>query len=135
MEKIKVLVVDDEKTFLETIVERLESRGFDVQGVASGKDCLDLMSMESFAVVVLDLKMATLSGLEVLKEIKKKWPTTQVVMLTGHASAETGIEGLSLGAFDYLIKPAQMEDLVRKIFQAAESRTALLQKRENLVNQ
>jgi two-component system, OmpR family, response regulator len=124
MNKIKVLVVDDEEIFLKTVVERLESRGFNVQGVTSGKDCLDLMSRESFEVVVLDFKMASISGLDVLREIKQKWPETQVVMLTGHASAETGIEGLSLGAFDYLIKPAPVEELVRKIYQAAESRSA-----------
>lgn len=129
MERTRILVVDDEELFLKTIVERLESRGFDVKGVTDGKDCLDLMSRESFEVVVLDVKMAALSGLEVLKEIKEKWPTTEVVMLTGHASAETGIEGLKLGAFDYLIKPAPLQELVRKIYQAVEHRSALLQNR------
>ncbi len=129
MERARILVVDDEELFLKTIVERLESRGFDVQGVTDGKDCLDLMSRESFEVVVLDVKMAALSGLEVLKQIKEKWPATEVVMLTGHASAETGIEGLKLGAFDYLIKPAPLQELVRKIYQAVEHRSALLQNR------
>jgi DNA-binding response OmpR family regulator len=124
MQKVRILVVDDEKMFLDTLVERLVSRGFDVQGVTDGKDCLELMSRESFEVVVLDLKLASVSGLEVLREIKKRWPATEVLMLTGHASAETGIDGLKMGAFDYLIKPAQLQELVRKIYQAVEHRSA-----------
>lgn len=121
MKKIKVLVVDDEEVFLNTLTERLLGRGFDVQGVTSGKDCLDIMSRQSFEVVVLDFKMPFLSGLEVLQEIRKNWPETQVIMLTGHASAEAGIKGLRLGAFGYLIKPSPVEELVRKIYQAVET--------------
>lgn len=127
MQKTRVLVVDDEKMFLETLVERLVSRGFDALGVTDGKDCLELMSRESFEVVVLDLKLASVSGLEILREIKKRWPATEVLMLTGHASAETGIDGLKLGAFDYLIKPAPMQELVRKIYQAVEHRSTRIQ--------
>ncbi|MFP4083468.1 MAG: response regulator [Desulfonatronovibrio sp.] len=123
MKKTKVLVVDDEKVFLNTLTERLLGRGFDVQGVTSGKDCLDIMSRQSFEVVVLDFKMPSLSGLEVLQEIKKNWPETQVIMLTGHASAEAGIKGIKLGAFDYLIKPSPVEELVRKIYQALEAKS------------
>ncbi|MFO7727596.1 MAG: response regulator [Desulfonatronovibrio sp.] len=127
MKKIKVLVVDDEKIFLDTLTQRLQTRGFDVQGVTSGEDCLDIMSRQSFEAVVLDFKMPYLSGLEVLKEIRKNWPETPVIMLTGHASAEAGINGLKLGAFDYLIKPSPVEELVRKIYQAVESRSVCLE--------
>lgn len=127
MKKIKVLVVDDEKIFLDTLTQRLQTRGFEVQGVTNGKDCLDIMSRESFEAVVLDFKMPSLSGLEVLREIKKNWPETPVIMLTGHASAEAGINGLKLGAFDYLIKPSPVEELVRKIYQAVESRSVCLE--------
>lgn len=122
MKNIKILLIDDEEVFLNTLLERLTSRGFEVQGVTSGEKGLDIMSGQSFDVVVLDFRMPNLSGLEVLQVIKKRWPETEVIMLTGHASAKAGIEGINLGAFDYLIKPAPVEELIRKIYQAVESR-------------
>ncbi len=120
MAKPKVLVIDDEPDFLETVVKRLRKRQFDVAGVGSGKEAVQLLLEQSFDVVILDLRMPGMDGIKTLKEIKKRSFLTEVIMLTGHGSVESGIQGMQLGAFDYVIKPADLEDLIEKVNQAAE---------------
>jgi len=123
MLKPKVLVIDDEEDFLETIVKRLLLRGLDVIGVDSGKEALKVLQEQSFDVVILDVRMPGMDGIETLREIKKRTPLTEVIMLTGHGSVESGIQGMQLGAFDYVIKPADFEELFEKLNQAAARKT------------
>jgi DNA-binding NtrC family response regulator len=118
--KPKLLVIDDEPDFLETIVKRLLKRQVDVIGVDSGKEALRVLQEQSFDVVILDVRMPGMDGIETLKEIKKRSPLTEVIMLTGHGSIKSGIKGMELGAFDYVIKPADFEELFEKVNQAAE---------------
>jgi len=120
MENLRVLVVDDELDFLETIVKRLKRRKVDVIGVDSGKAALELLDRQHFDVVILDVRMPGVDGIETLKEMKKKRPLMEVIMLTGHASVESGMQGMQLGAFDYMMKPASINDLLEKIHQAYE---------------
>lgn len=116
----RVLVVDDEADFLETMVNRLRRRGLPAEGALSGPEALEMMRRQEFDVVVLDVRMPGMDGLEVLRGIKDKWPFVEVIMLTGHGSVESGIQGMRLGAFDYIMKPADLEDLLEKIHQAHE---------------
>lgn len=127
---IKVLVVDDELDFLETIVKRLERRGFLTTGVSSGKKALDYLEDNEVDVVILDVRMPGMDGIDVLKEIVIKWPRTQVILLTGHGSIEAGMKGLELGAYDYVLKPARLEDIIKKIYQAYERKVIL--EKENI---
>ncbi|MBM4274407.1 MAG: response regulator [Deltaproteobacteria bacterium] len=120
MEKFKMLVVDDETDFLETIVKRLKARNIEVAGAESGYQALDLMDRQDFDVVILDVKMPGMDGIETLREMKKKKPRTEVIMLTGHASVESGIQGMQLGAFDYVMKPVALDELLEKVRQAYE---------------
>ena len=123
MDSFRVLVVDDEEDFIETLVNRLEKRDIDTTGVRSGEEALELMSKRLFDVVILDIKMpGGMDGIEALKEIKKIQPLTEVILLTGHASVETSIEGMKLGAFDYLLKPIKLEELLTKLAQAFEKK-------------
>jgi len=124
MGDIKVLIVDDEHDFRETLVKRLEKRKFFIQGVENGISALELIEHQPFDVVVLDVMMPKMDGIETLREIKKNKPLIEVILLTGHASLESGIEGMKLGAFDYIMKPTGIEDLVKKIYQAYEKKTA-----------
>ncbi len=120
MEKFRILVVDDEDDFRETIVKRLKGRNLDTTGVASGEEALKVLEKEDFDVVVLDVRMPGMDGIEALKEIKKRKPLTEVIMLTGHASVESGIQGMQLGAFDYVMKPVPLDELLDKMRQAYE---------------
>ncbi|MEA1966629.1 MAG: response regulator [Thermodesulfobacteriota bacterium] len=117
--EIKVLVVDDEMDFLETIVKRLGKKQLDAVGVSSGEDALVKIKEKYFDVILLDIKMpGGMDGLEALKEIKKERPLSEVILLTGHGSVESSVEGMRLGAFDYILKPAKFEELCEKIAQA-----------------
>ena len=123
MSMFRILVVDDEVDFLETIVNRLKKRKLDATGVTSGEEAIDLLKKELFDVVLLDIKMpGGMDGIEVLREIKKIQPLAEVLLLTGHASVETSIEGMKLGAFDYLLKPMKFEDLLQKMASAFEKK-------------
>lgn len=115
---VKVLLVDDEKDFTDTLGERLEARGFEVQTAASGDEGLALLKEKAVDVVILDVLMPGKSGVEVLREIKLLDPIIEVIMLTGHGTIETAIEGLKLGAYDYLLKPTDTGELVAKIARA-----------------
>ncbi|MGQ9669775.1 MAG: response regulator [Desulfosoma sp.] len=116
----RVLVVDDELDFLETLVRRLEKRQVAAVGVTGGREALDKLSQHSVDVVVLDVRMPGMDGLEVLQEIKKRWPLVEVILLTGHASVESGLQGMELRAFDYVMKPCKLTELLPKIEQAYE---------------
>ena len=120
MENLKVLVVDDEADFLETIVMRLRRRKIDAYGVDGGKKALEIVGNERFDVVVLDVLMPGMDGIETLKLLKKKDPFIEVIILTGHGSVESGLQGMQFGAFDYIMKPADLNELLEKIQQAYE---------------
>jgi DNA-binding NtrC family response regulator len=129
MEAFKVLVVDDETDFLETLVNRLRKRKIDATGVSSGEAALDIMRQQPFDAVILDVKMpGGMDGIEAFREIKKIQPLTEVILLTGHASVETSIEGLKLGAFDYLLKPVKLEQLMQILGAAFEKKSTQEQK-------
>ena len=116
--KVRVLLVDDEEQFVETLALRLEARDFAVATAFKGDQALDYLKGKDVDVVVLDVLMPGLSGIDTLREMKKIRPLTEVIMLTGHATVETAIEGMKLGAFDYLMKPTEIEELVEKITKA-----------------
>ncbi len=129
MDYFRALVVDDEEDFLETLVNRLGKRSIDTTGVRSGEEAVQVMKKKLFDVVILDIKMpGGMDGIETLREMKKIQPLAEVILLTGHASVETSIEGMKLGAFDYLIKPVKLEDLLTKMAQAFEKKNAHDQK-------
>ena len=123
MQKFRVLVVDDEVDFLETFVDRLKMRDLDVIGVESGEKALELLDKQNFDVVILDVKMPGMDGVETLREMKRKMPLMEVIMLTGHASVESGIEGMKLGAYDYIMKPADIDELMEKMRRASERKS------------
>jgi len=129
MDYFRALVVDDEPDFLETLVNRLGKRSIDTAGVRSGEEAVEVMKKQLFDVVVLDIKMpGGMDGIETLREMKKIQPLVEVILLTGHASVETSIEGMKLGAFDYLIKPIKLEELLTKMAEAFERKNAHDQK-------
>ncbi len=129
-EKFTVLIVDDEEDFRVTLVKRLQKRHLEVFGAESGSKALTLMEAMVFDVVVLDVKMPGMDGIETIKEMKKKNPLTEVILLTGHASLESGIEGMKLGAFDYVMKPVNIDELLEKIHQAYERKQVQEQERQ-----
>lgn len=115
---LNVLIVDDEDDFRETLVRRLTKRDLNVWGAENGQRALDLLESRAFDVVILDVKMPGMDGIETLAKMKKKRPLTEVILLTAHASVESGIEGMKLGAFDYLMKPINIDELLDKVHQA-----------------
>jgi len=129
MDYFRALVVDDEPDFLETLVNRLGKRSIDTAGVRSGEEAVEVMKKKLFDVVILDIKMpGGMDGIETLREMKKVQPLAEVILLTGHASVETSIEGMKLGAFDYLIKPIKLEELLTKMAEAFDKKNAHDQK-------
>lgn len=123
MHYFNVLIVDDEEDFLETLIKRLNKRQVDASGARSGEEALRLLKEKTFDVVILDVKMpGGMNGIEALREIKKIQPLAEVILLTGHASVETSIEGMKLGAFDYLLKPIKLDYLLKKIALAIEKK-------------
>jgi DNA-binding NtrC family response regulator len=115
MTRFKVLVVDDETDFRETTVKRLCKRNLQCEGADDGNSALARIQEVPFDVILLDVRMPGKDGIETLREIKKIAPLTEVVMLTGHASVESGINGIKYGAFDYLMKPIELEPLLAKL--------------------
>jgi DNA-binding NtrC family response regulator len=129
MDYFRVLIVDDEKPFVDTLVNRFNKRNIDTVGVLSGEEALELMKEKLFDVVILDIKMpGGMDGIETLREIKRIQPLSEVILLTGHGSVETSIEGMKLGAFDYILKPVKLEDLLVKMAEAFEKKDAHDQK-------
>jgi DNA-binding NtrC family response regulator len=119
MSLAKVLLVDDEVPFVEAMVRRLTKRDLEIFTAHSGQEGLDMLAEHpSTDVVILDVKMPGMDGIATLKEIKSRFPLVEVIMLTAHATVESAIDGMKLGAFDYLMKPAEIEELVEKVRKA-----------------
>ncbi|MCU0233994.1 MAG: response regulator [Thermoanaerobaculales bacterium] len=119
---IKVLLVDDETSFVETLKRRLTLRRLEVLTAASAAEALALLSEQEPDVVVLDVRMPGMSGIEATREIRRTHPTVEVILLTGHASLEASMEGMTMGAFDYLLKPVSIDELIFKIEDAHRRR-------------
>ena len=136
-----VLVVDDEVQFVETLVKRLVKRGVKVNSAHSGQEALDALAGSGATrtdVVILDVKMPGMDGLETLAAIKEKHPLVEVIMLTGHATVESAIEGMKHGAFDYLMKPCDIDLLMAKLNEASikkrEHETKILEARATMIS-
>jgi len=124
MGRVNLLLVDDEESFVETMTKRLTKRDLHVTAAFSGASALALLEgKEPIEVVVLDVKMPGMDGISTLREIKRMRPLVEVIMLTGHGTLESGIEGMKLGAFDYLTKPCDIDKLMAKIQEAAEAKS------------
>ena len=118
--QIKVLLVDDEEGYVNVLAKRMTKRQVEVSVALSGSVAIQILRKKDFDVAVVDLKMEDIDGIEVLKIFKKMDPELPVVMLTGHGSEKAARDGLALGAFDYLTKPCDLEDLLATITKAAE---------------
>jgi len=116
--KIRVLLVDDEKDFVETLAQRLEARNLSVSIAFNGDEAISRIEAEDFDVVILDMVMPGRSGIEVMRIIKQSRPLTEVILLTGHATMQSAIEGMNQGAFYYLMKPTEMQNLLQKVAHA-----------------
>jgi DNA-binding NtrC family response regulator len=122
MGTMRVLVVEDEADFRQTMVNRLSKRNIDASGAETGEKALKLINKFTYDVVILDIRLPGLDGISVLREIKKIKPLIEVVLLTGHGTVESGIEGMKLGAYDYMLKPAKFDDIIEKIQHAYEKK-------------
>ena len=118
---INVLVVDDEADFTDVLAMRLVEAGDIAHKAYSGKECLQTLETKTIDVTILDIKMPGMDGMETLRQIKEKHPLVEVILLTGYGTAETAVQGMKLGAFDYLTKPADFSDLKTKL-SAAQKR-------------
>jgi len=116
--RISLLLVDDEEGFVNVIANRMSKRGIDTTKALNGTDAIQALRRQDFDVAVLDLKMEDMDGIEVLKIFKKMVPEMPVIMLTGHGSAYAASEGIKQGAFDYLSKPCELQELIDKIREA-----------------
>lgn len=122
MKIISLLLVDDEEDFRTTLANRLKRRNMDVTDAGSGEEAIEIIGKKSFDVAIVDIKMPGMDGIETLKRIKKIDPLLEVILLTGHASVEAGIEGIKAGAYDYVIKPCNVNDLLIKVEDACRRR-------------
>jgi len=130
MSLYSVLIVDDEEEFREMTSKRLRKRDLECESAADGDTALAMIANKHYDVVLLDVKMPGRDGIETLREIKKMAPMTEVVMLTGHASVESGINGIKYGAFDYLMKPMELDPLFEKLNAAYERKRVQQEKIE-----
>lgn len=128
MEKPKLMLVDDEERFLSTTRKLLEKKGFGVETAASGAEALERLRSSPVHVVILDVKMPGMDGVATLREIKRQYPMIEVIMLTGHATVESAIDGLKSGAVDYLMKPADLEEIIEKATEAYNRRSNIEEK-------
>ena len=128
MEKMKLMLVDDEKRFLSTTQKLLAKKGYEALTASSGMEALDTLKTKTVHVVILDVKMPGMDGIETLKEIKRQFPLVEVIMLTGHGTVESAVEGLKSGATDYLAKPTDVDELIQKAEEAFEKRQRLEEK-------
>jgi DNA-binding NtrC family response regulator len=125
---MKLMLVDDEERFLETTKKLLSRKGYAVLTATSGSEALDKLITENVHVVILDVKMPGMDGVTTLKAIKSHYPLVEVIMLTGHATVESAVDGLKSGATDYLMKPADLDELIKKAEEAYEKRQRLEEK-------
>ena len=128
MEKMKMMLVDDEERFLATTRKLLAKKGYEALTAASGSEALETLMNRNIHVVILDVKMPGLDGIATLKEIKHRFPLVEVIMLTGHATVESAVDGLKSGATDYLMKPVGVDELVQKAEEAFAKRLRLDEK-------
>ncbi len=128
MEKPKILLVDDEERFLTTTQKVLHKKGYEVFTATSGAAALKVLGEKSVDVAILDVKMPGMDGIATLKEIKRHHPLVEVIMLTGHGTFESAVEGLKSGATDYLTKPSDIAELLDKVAEAYEKRKRLEEK-------
>jgi len=126
MDEMSVLLVDDEREFLEVLTKRLRKRKVNLEVAVSGEEALQTLQTKPVDIVVLDMRMPGMDGLQTLKEIKRINPLVEVIMLTGHANVDAAVEGMELGAFDYLMKPVDFDELLFKL-QDAYKRKAMRQ--------
>jgi DNA-binding response OmpR family regulator len=120
---MRVLVVDNETEFASTVAERMRLRKIEAESVYSGEEALEAVSRFMPDVMILDVQMPDMSGLDVLSQVKAIDPTIEVILLTGHGSFEAGLTGMELGAFDYIIKPVDLVLLLEKITEAYKKKT------------
>lgn len=123
-----MMLVDDEERYLQTTARLIEKRGYEVLTARSGEEALKKLSAQTVHVVVLDMKMPGMDGNETLKAIKAIYPLVEVIMLTGHATVDSAIDGLRNGAFDYLMKPADPDQILEKALDAFEKRQRVEEK-------
>jgi len=126
-----VLMVDDEKDFLNTLTKRLVKRGLDITCAGSGEEALSVVEGKKIDVVVLDVRMPGIDGIQTLKDIKKINPFIEVILLTGHANIDVAMEGMKKGAFDYLMKPIDIDELLYRI-QDAYTNKSILEKKNSI---
>ena len=120
MSHVKIMLVDDEERFLATTKKLFAKKGHDVFTAGSGGEALDMLEKHIVDVVILDVKMPGMDGITTLGEIKKLYPLTEVIMLTGHATVDSAVDGLKSGAFDYVMKPCEIDELLEKVNDAYE---------------
>ena len=125
----KVLLVDDEEEFTSTLAERLESRGLSVNCVSSGKEALIAVEKTSYDAIILDLQMPEMDGIETLKRLQANNPDLQIIILTGHASLQKGVEAVKHGAMEFLEKPTDIHKLMEMIQEAGNRKMVLFEKR------
>jgi len=128
----KVLLVDDEKEFVEALGERMKNRGMNVTTTTSAKDAINKVKAESYDAIVLDLQMPEMDGMEALKVMREIKPEMQIILLTGHATVEKGIEAIKMGAMDLIEKPADMEMITEKIKKAQAKKMILVEKKTEM---
>jgi len=128
MKDMKMVLVDDEERFLSTTKKLLARKGIDVLTATSGPEALEILREHNVHVVILDVKMPGMDGIATLKQIKRQYPMVEVIMLTGHATAESAVEGLKSGAADYLMKPTDIDELIQKAREAYDKRQRLEEK-------
>ena len=115
MEKAKILLVDDESDVTRILSKRLGRRGFECQTAANGQEAVDAMGQYAYGVIIMDVKMPVMDGMSALQIIHSRWPKTQVILLSGHADMQLAVQAMSEGAFGYLMKPVDIEELLYKI--------------------
>jgi len=125
----KVLLVDDEQDFLDSLAERMRARGMDVSTATSAEEAIRKAEAESYDAIILDLMMPEMDGIEILKAIKQKRPDVGVILLTGYATLDKGIQAMKLGAMDFVEKPADLKILSEKIKQAHAQKMVLAEKK------
>ena len=115
MEKAKILLVDDESDVTRILSKRLGRRGFECQTAANGQEAVDAMEQYAYGVIIMDVKMPVMDGMSALQIIHARWPKTQVILLSGHADMQLAVQAMSEGAFGYLMKPVDIDELLFKI--------------------
>ena len=125
---MKMMLVDDEERFLFTTKKLISRKGYEIVTASSGAEALEELGSSNIHVVILDVKMPGMDGMETLKAIKKKYPLVEVIMLTGHGTVESAVDGLKSGATDYLMKPTDVNELIKKAEEAFEKRQRLEEK-------